>query len=209
MGEIVCAARAVPRPPVKRSETSRSGLSLSIAVALLLGLALAGTLWMSEGSSPSTAPPVQHEPPPLFGDAVACAQNEETLLHARELEQVALAKMERYPFASRDGMKAVRLSAEAQDCYRAAGYANQATRLGRLVGRWRQRLNNDYLGHRLRLKLALQNARVNDALHEVRALRALLSHTQGDHPYSAWLGRLERALADRNRVQHSSEDRGR
>lgn len=109
--------------------------------------------------------------------------------YARE---AAIAKAERYPFYSQDGIAAVQHYLSASSCYEEAGEIKIADRMKLKHQTLRNRLEEDYQVHRLRLGQALRNQQISAALVEISALRALLEHKPS--PYTEWLTRLERYL---------------
>lgn len=129
----------------------------------------------------------------LFDAQPACRESGAQALYAAdEGAEGALAKSERYPFDSADGVESVSLYRLAQACYTAVGQAEAAARMQR-EGDWMQhRIEEDYTTHRLRLQRAMEQQRWPDALLETRALLALTRHR--DHPYVHWLTRNERRL---------------
>jgi hypothetical protein len=162
-----------------------------IAAALLLPLSGYLIVW---GRFPAADDgPGKRRPPALFDEVSVCSLPDSALHRAREAEAAAAARMQRYPFASSDGIRAVQLSAETQRCYELAGRNGDAARLKKQLRTWKQKLDQDYRSRRLRLRLSLQNRNQKEALREVRALQKLLSHRNDS--YTSWLDDMERHLA--------------
>jgi hypothetical protein len=134
------------------------------------------------------------KPPELFDGIVPCSRPHNPSNRAAEATEAGLAKMERYPFEARDGVAAVRLLLEAKECHAAAYAGTRAFPVRERLESWIQRIRRDYRSRRLRLRLALQNDDRRTALREVRSLRKLLAHRDGDYP--AWLAGLERRLIE-------------
>ena len=132
------------------------------------------------------------QPPALWEEAVACTQPAAAEHRAREAERAALAKMQRYRFEASDGVQALRMLQEAARCYADGGRKREAAQAAKRFEAWKQRLQQDYHGGLLRLRLALQKRDREEVLREVRGLRALLGHRDGD--YLSWLGELQRKL---------------
>lgn len=189
------------------SKTKKATTQISpVSVLGLIGIA-AG-LYMIFRESPlslqieTTAPEI----PALFPDeAPVCAFRgapEVVLSQAVRLGAQAFAKSERYPFDASDGVESVQLFQQTVACLQGlsgtdAGHADITAVLSRMqaeAGYMRQRIDNDYLGHRFRLDRALQQGRHRDALHESRALLALTAGVSEQHPYRQWLVRNERQL---------------
>lgn len=129
----------------------------------------------------------------LFDAEVACPASGASALYAADQDaEAALAKSERYPFDSSDGVESVTLYRRSQACYAAVGQADAASRMS-AEGDWMQRrIEEDFTTHKLRLTRAMEHQRWADALLETRALIALTRHR--DHPYVQWLMRNERRL---------------
>ena len=136
----------------------------------------------------------------LFAGAVACPHDGPGTAHQRaeEDERVALAGLDRYPFAPEDGVEAVARFRRAHACYRDSGDAAGAERLRALGDAAQRRVEGDYRTRAFRLQRALEADEVRSALLEARTLRAMLG-ARTAAPYVDWLERLEHALALRLR----------
>lgn len=181
---------------IETEPEKHAGLLLVLLVALGLPLALfalrgVGHAIESAEKAP-TAPPLTAEP------AVACSQIDPGMAsHRAERAHLgALAKVARYPFEAADGVEALGLFAEARACYEQGGRPEDAERVRSELGRWRDRLEQEYQAHQLGLERALENGAQAQALAEIARLRALLAHA-GLDPYVAWLSRAERRLKRR------------
>jgi hypothetical protein len=167
-------------------------------VGLLAALAMVGAAaWLivppgaGQGTELGAVPP-----PALFPAALpACPEAEAgaAAARAREVAEAALAKAERYPFASQDGVRAVELYGVAAGCFTAGGKRSEAERVARERTALARRLEEDYRTHRLKLERAIEYGRTREALVESRELLALVAHL--DHPYTHWLRAVERRLS--------------
>lgn len=180
------SARPADRPPA---------LSLT---TLLLSLALAGAggwlILLPDEARLAEMPPAA--PPPLFAGAPdSCPEADPGAIapRAREMAEAARAKSERYPFAARDGIRAVELYAAAASCFAAAGHDRDAERVTRERAALMAAIDDDYRAGRLELERATQYGRTREALAHVRRLLAMLAHL--DDPYVEWLSALERRLS--------------
>jgi hypothetical protein len=138
----------------------------------------------------TTAPTEAFE---MFDPPPTCASSADTALYdADESAEAALAKSERYPFDAQDGVESVALYRLAEACYASVGQVDAAQRMQH-EGDWmRNRIEEDYTTHRMRLDRAMAQRRWPDALLETRALLGLTRHRE--HPYVEWLVRNERRL---------------
>lgn len=159
-------------------------MAVALAVALFVGLG---------GDRPLrrriTAP---GEPPSLFAQPPGCAGDKDLVIRtAEDALQAASAKAERYPFAPRDGVRAVMLYREARSCFQAIGDRGRAHEVERTLRRLEARVEADYAMHRLRLSRALEREKNEDALVATQALLALL---ESESDYRSRLAELERRL---------------
>lgn len=172
-----------------------------IVAAGVVVLAALGTMMLQ----PPTAelPQTTERVPKVFDDnyaTVACPQAGE---QAREAGNVAarnaLAKAERYPFSSQDGIEAVRQFVVAASCHRVAGDVATADAEQTNASALRNRLEDEVTNHKFRLDRAMDTNRPGDALFEARMLRFLLLHRRDErgepHRYLTYLNTLERSLA--------------
>jgi hypothetical protein len=167
-------------------------VSVPVILAAAVGILASAYLFFFSGTNNSIADAKGAEPSALFDDAVACSQPGAAFNRAKECEDAATAKMQRYMFEAQDGVTAVRLGTEAEQCYLTDGKQSDAQRVRRRLDLWKQRINQDYQSARLRLRVGIQHGEMRDALSEVQTLRALVAHR--NDPYTAWLEGLEREL---------------
>lgn len=164
---------------------------------VILGLVaiLAVLAWTMAGEPNRTNLELQAptEPLQLFDAEVGCpVAGANALYRADQDAEHALAKSERYPFESGDGIESVTLYRRAQACYVTVGEPEPAARMQREAEWMQARIEEDYATHRMRLERALAQERWPDALFETRALIALTRHR--NHPYVEWLERNARRL---------------
>jgi hypothetical protein len=172
------------------ASTRRTPSIVVLLAPIVLGIALFSIL--SEGSEGEIAE--EPEAPALFtDDAVTCSSGAAPAHHRAERDELAAsAKIQRYPFAPRDGVQAVALLAHARACYAASGDGEGATRVEARAARLRTTLVRDYDGARFRLARAIRDENWRSAVEEARALLSLLSGRDG--AYVEWLISLERRL---------------
>jgi hypothetical protein len=186
----VYLARAAGKPP---GASNKQGVSPVVLVATLVIVPTAGWLLLQEPEGQITRTDVP--PPPLF-DALErpCPQHDplDAQALAAESARKALARAERMPFHSQDGVAAVGDFAVAAGCYRAAGDPAEAEGQLAAARTLAGRIDDEYRNHRFRLEHALEQDKTDDALVEIRLLRHLLVHRPG--PYLDWLVTLERQL---------------
>ncbi len=186
-------------PPAEEARAPRPGPSPLVlaGVPVIVGVLL-WSLFAGDDDDASLAPPAAA--PPLFAGAVACPHDGPGTAHQRaeEDERVALAGLDRYPFAPEDGVEAVARFRRAHACYRDSGDAAGAERLRALGDAAQRRVEGDYRTRAFRLQRALEADEVRSALLEARTLRAMLG-ARTAAPYVDWLERLEHALALRLR----------
>ncbi|HEY2735752.1 MAG TPA: hypothetical protein VGI70_17260, partial [Polyangiales bacterium] len=91
-----------------------------------------------------------------------------------------------------EGVSAVLSYRGAVACYAIAGDVASAARARGGLSRWQSRIEGRYQGHQLRLRVALDRGRNDNALNEVRSLKHLLRGKSG--PYESWLDWAERKL---------------
>lgn len=172
----------------KRAPGSRSS-PLVIIAPLVVGVAA----WMLLTEGDATDLPEAPEAPALFGQEPSCHAGESPAHHhAERREQAGDAQVQRYPFAPRDGVRAVLAFGEAAACYDAASDADAARRARGRATWLRERVEQDYRSSRFRLEHAIETANRSAALDEARVLLSLLEGR--DEPYVDWLALLERRL---------------
>ncbi|MFK7989585.1 MAG: FHA domain-containing protein [Sandaracinaceae bacterium] len=185
--------RVTDRLPKEKKEKGDKPVSAPILIAFFVIVPLVGWLLLGgDGASIDTTPAAP--PPELFDTAVACpTSGGNTRHHADRDAEAAIAKSERYPFSSQDGVDAVHLYMRSQSCYAALGAESAADAMEGEADLMRRRVEEDYRHHRLRLQRSLEQGRLPDALLETRALIELVRH-RTDDPYLAWLRQLARQL---------------
>ena len=133
--------------------------------------------------------------PPLWGTpTTTCPQSApaQALALANERETVAEGKRERRPFHVQDGVAAVGIFETASACFAAGGDADSAAAAARSAQVLREKVQEDYHAHQVRLEHALLISDYVVAQHEVKQLRAFTEATSG--PYVVWLSNLDRRL---------------
>ena len=133
--------------------------------------------------------------PSLIDEDRPCTQasSQDAEHHAREAERAALAKKERFPFETRDGVEAASLLGEARACFGTAALEPDRARVDAELKQWSERLGQEYAALQLRLRVALDNDRQQDALGACQGLEALLAR-RPDSPYRQWLGSVRRQV---------------
>jgi hypothetical protein len=169
------------------------------AIALLIVVVLSLQGWrlarrLTQHHAPESSRNSAPTPSVLFDPPRRCNRTGATALHrAGELAQLARAKSERYPFASQDGVDAVRLYHEAEDCYRSAGNDGTAQMLERQRRNLERTMTDTYTWHRINLERALEEEKPQVAALQARALLQLLQHRSDE--YVRWLHEVERRMA--------------
>ncbi len=169
-------------------------LLAAIAAVLALGFAVAK-------SAPDRSRAAAEVEAPVLAPAShpSCSDNEPAmaLRRAHEAERAAQVKREQFAFELADGVAALSLFAEAAACYGAAGLADDRLRVEADLQAWSQRVGERYAAARLRLHVARDQGRANEALGAVRELQRLLRGSSG--PYVDWLEALRRDLEFKQR----------
>ena len=165
-------------------------LTLLVAVALLALTALLG-----DSEAPTAVGSLRFEHPNLFLEGSLCSHPKRSLVTARRSEELAHVRADRYAYDPADGVRAVRLYAEAEACYRLGGLNSSASRVRDAASLMILQLNTDYAAARLSLARSLEQKRWADALREVQRLLRLTHHL-GRNEYVEWLEHiLRRATA--------------
>lgn len=157
------------------STRPRPWLLVSAALAVLGALGqqlLAPT--NRDGATQESTQPLQMSALLQAGSCRA-ADSADLQAHARKLESVAQARMERSVFVPADGPRAALLLSEAQLCFAQANRTSDAARTQGLWQQWQQELSSRFQGHRLRLQLALRAKQTARALEEIADLQALIA----------------------------------
>ncbi|MGE0790519.1 MAG: FHA domain-containing protein [Sandaracinaceae bacterium] len=187
--------RITDQLPKEKKDPSEKPVSAPVLIAMFVVLPLVGWLLLSDESVGIDATPAAPAPE-LFRSGLECPVNGGNTRHRADLEaEAAIAKSERYPFNSQDGVQSVISYRRAEACYQALGPTAQteAQVMRREGDTMQRRIEEDYRTHRLRLERSLEQGRLPDALLETRALIQLLRHQPSD-PYVIWLQQLERQL---------------
>lgn len=164
-----------------------------IVAALLVAIPVAG--WLLLSPPQDDLPRATMAPPPLFDPLERpCPQSDpvQARVLANESARRALAKAERLPFRSQDGIEAINHYAMAAACFRAIGDAQSAETNLAAARALMSHIEDEFRNHRFRLERALEQGRTEDALIETRLIKNLVAHRQG--PYLTWLTSLERRL---------------
>lgn len=165
--------------------SKKSTTTVLFALAALASIAVGALAIGGEASADGrTSEP---EPPPLLQPAT-CPDTDPVLAgqHAAGAIEAARATAARAPFDRGDGRRALELFDQASACLRVAGDATQAAKVTAEFTSWRQQVEEELSTLRLRLRVALDHRKPEDALETVRALEALVPET----PPSAYRGYL-------------------
>ncbi|QQR90961.1 MAG: hypothetical protein IPJ88_04315 [Myxococcales bacterium] len=174
----------------KKSKTSSVHPLIFVAAALLL-LFFAGAQFLRSGAI-SSGP---HTPnaPPLFKTITTCQlRGEKTLARISELSAEADSKALRYSFDPSDGVEAVSLYQNAENCLEEIRINEAANLVRHKRQSFEKRLIEDYASSRARLEHHLKENEALEALREVSRLKQMLAQQTND--YTDWLDRLERSL---------------
>jgi len=168
----------------------RNGLIALLSACSFCAVAV----WGSRRALPDqTAHPVDGYPD-LFIDARACPRRGDSAENGRRAEELARLRADRYPYAPRDGVRAVRHYQEAEACYLVARVERSAARVHGAAAALIGRVNTDYAAARLNLLNALEQERWSAALGEIDRLLQLTDHLERNE-YVEWLmqqiGRVE------------------
>ena len=187
---------------------TRANPVLLLSAVLALAFTAIALVQRDDADAVGEAPPVV---PELFETAARCTQPQAAARHhAAALEARALAKNERAPWRTQDGVEAALSLAEARACYELGGDTEHAEALTPMLRRWQRKLRTDYQRVRLQLEFSLRKAKdslaeegsVPDSLtleisSQVSVLKALLAHRDG--PYRDWLEKLSRKYAQQEK----------
>jgi hypothetical protein len=172
---------------------ANSAVVLGVTIALLA--AAAAILRWSDPASPTA----QDADPPVLASAASCAEQTRESANGRAAKALdeAHAKQKRAPFDRTDGVEALKLLSEAKACFDMVGLTAQAMAAEQERAAWQQQMDEEYAALRLRLRVALDQNRVADALTALKGLEALVA-TQARSPYRAWLSSIRRELERRS-----------
>lgn len=136
------------------------------------------------------------EPPTLWSEPTSeCPQAARDLASnvARTKKVEAEAKRERCPFYVQDCVTAVPTFEVASACFKAAGEDEAAKEMTTSAVVMRERVNEEYRGHQMRLEHTIMVGDLITAQKQVKVLLAMLDGQQG--PYVTWLSNHDRRLA--------------
>lgn len=175
---------------------SRKGPNSAVVLAVTVAFLAAGAAILRWADPAS---PTAHDAePPALASAASCAEQSTDGANGRAAKALAEAhaKQKRAPFDRTDGVDALKLLSEAKACFDTAGLTAQATAAEQERAGWQQQMDEEYAALRLRLRVALDQNRVTDALTALKGLEALVA-TQARSPYRAWLSSVRRDLERR------------
>ncbi len=161
----------------------RKWAALAFGVELTVVLVAAPT---GCGTRVDPAPPAIDDFPDLFEGANVCPRPLDALAAARELEERARMRADRYAYDPRDGVDAVLGYREAEACYRTVRARHSVTRTGSAAAALIHRVNADYAAARLNLANALVREDWKTALGELNRL-LLFTEDVRNHDYVDWL----------------------
>jgi hypothetical protein len=179
-------------PNVIKKKTEKTS-PLTYVLALVAAPLALYVIFADEGSSSTKKMPA--EKPELWTEAVkTCPVQAQDQAGALASEKWVLAegKAERRPFRVQDGVQAVPLYETAAACFRTAGDEERAKSAGDSATTLREKVNEDYRAHQVRLEHALS---VNDLPMAHREVKILIAFTEGQPgPYVEWLSNVDRQL---------------
>ncbi|MBL4637227.1 MAG: hypothetical protein JKY56_25455 [Kofleriaceae bacterium] len=170
---------------------SSNTISPVIVMALLFALVYLGSGLF--GASETDVASISAAPPLLFDESVKCASGNSGH-RAEQAEEAAFAKRQRSVFDLQDGIAAVELFSESEDCYRVAGRQEEAVAIQLEGTELRASLEAEYKLLRVRLQRALHSGNRAVASTQVNRLQELLHH-RASHSYVLALRRLEIGLS--------------
>jgi hypothetical protein len=176
---------------IKKKEQKTSPVTM-VMCALLLPVALLLLIQEDESYGIGEVP----EPPSLWGDPpTTCPQTARDLAFNVALEKKvhAEAKRERCPFHAPDCVGAVPAFEQSSVCFKAAGEDELAKEVTRSAVAMRERVNQLYRGHQMRLEHTITIGDLVTAQKQVKVLLMMLDGKQG--PYVTWLSNHDRKLA--------------
>jgi hypothetical protein len=170
----------------------RSGPSPLIVMAIV---AVVGVMLWSQFDTSSEASLNSSLPnaPALFDAEPTCPYaGAQAQVRGGEAEEAAMAHGERYAFDAFEGIQAVSAYRLATACYTSGADAVSGSRARAAAQAWQSRIETRYQGHQLRLRLALDRGRNDQALTEVLSLERLLKGR--NDAYANWLYMAEKRL---------------
>jgi hypothetical protein len=200
---VVDAAKGAKRGQARKMLTS---VFCSLAVLALPGLVYAT---LRQPGEPPIGPPPS-EVTPLFDKvSAACPVTapDQAGASAAALRAVAELQREQHPFAVSDGLASVSSFDAAAACYTRAGQRDEASAMAAARDALRQRIEDDYRVHRVRIEHALDEGEDRMALREVRVLKRMTAGRHG--AYISWLDTVERRLNALNALDGADQSGGR
>ncbi len=188
---IIASPIAVAGSAQQTASTSLFRSPVGVAAVLLTGfIVVASLVKKGDGdSSASVAAPALWSAPTSTCPQTAPPQ---ALALAVERERVAEGKRERRPFHVQDGVAAVAVFETASACFALGGDPESAAAAARSAQTLRDKVQEDYHAHQVRLEHALLVKDSVVAQREVKVLRAFTEAASG--PYVVWLSNLDRQL---------------
>lgn len=179
-------------PNVIKKKTEKTSPMTYVLALVAAPLALY-VIFADEGSSSVKKMPT--EKPELWAEPVKTCQvqaQDQAAALASEKWVLAEGKAERRPFRVQDGVQAVPLYEAAAACFRTAGDEDRAKGATDSATMLRDKVNEDYRAHQVRLEHALS---VNDLPMAHKEVKILLAFTEGQSgPYVEWLSNIDRQL---------------
>jgi hypothetical protein len=186
-GDEVVLGRTTLRFIGERPSQGPNKLVLAAVVVATMVGAWFFTTSREQGQGASKRP----TPPALFAETEPCrVASVAASAHARQAEQEADTRTQRYRFDALDGVKAVRLYMLASSCYSVAGDGVGAARTLKAVEDWRRQVESAYRNHDMQLRLALDRDDTKRARSELRQLHQFVRDRAG--PYINWLAGLRK-----------------
>lgn len=140
------------------------------ATACAMACAAALVLDAAPGASGSVQPPALPDPQPACSAPVHARA-----ARAHEADRLARARIARYPYAASEGIRALELLREAEDCHRLADADDASAAARSRANAWRARLARDYRNRVVRYRRARESGRPGDALPDIAFLLELLA----------------------------------
>lgn len=179
-------------PNVIKKKTEKTS-PLTYVLALVAAPLALYVIFADEGASSTKQMP--KEKPELWQEAAkTCPVQAQDQAGALGSEKWVLAegKAERRPFRVQDGVQAVPLYEAAAVCFRTAGDEERAKGAAAAATTLREKVNEDYRAHQVRLEHALS---VNDLPMAHKEVKILIAFTEGQSgPYVEWLSNIDRQL---------------
>ncbi|MEO0326366.1 MAG: hypothetical protein AAF447_25690 [Myxococcota bacterium] len=193
------------KQPKAKRETQMS------PIVVLGGLGIvASTAWIFLQEEPgSIRAQSSVEAPALFAEErPGCPESDTPNAEARALEHRADRKADRVHYDRQDGVEAVTLYGQAEDCLRQVGTPDAVSRAGKIEvarARLEQKLVADLAMLRLRLERALDQDDYEQIASLAEGLDELFQHVPEDHGFRVLMDRYEReARAEAERARRAA-----